>query len=135
MRKIVALLFLLMLIGACSSSSNVAEDTQFVIPESETIYDESSPMPVMIGGMEAFYSNLRYPNASRDNNHQGRVLLDFVVSRDGIPANIEVRRSSGHRLLDQAAINALRQTRFEPGKIDGEAVAVCMIQPVIFRLQ
>ena len=53
----------------------------------------------------------------------GAVLLQCVVNREGVPMNIEVVQSLD-KDLDQVALKALRQWRFEPGKKDGEAVLV-----------
>jgi protein TonB len=53
----------------------------------------------------------------------GAVLLQCVVDREGVPTNIEVVQSLDDS-LDEAALKALQQWRFEPGKKDGSAVLV-----------
>jgi periplasmic protein TonB len=53
----------------------------------------------------------------------GAVLLQCVVDREGVPTNIEVVQSLDES-LDEVALKALRQWRFEPGKKDGKAVSV-----------
>jgi TonB family protein len=53
----------------------------------------------------------------------GAVLLQCVVDREGVPTNIEVVQSLDES-LDEAALKALQQWRFEPGKKDGKAVLV-----------
>jgi len=53
----------------------------------------------------------------------GAVLLQCVVDREGVPTNIEVVQSLDDS-LDEAALKALQQWRFEPGKKDGKAVLV-----------
>src|SRR5262249_47328194 len=65
----------------------------------------SSPMP-------------DYPLAARKQHWTG--VGDFVchVRPDGTVASVEVLRSTGHQVLDQAAITALQQWRFQPGKIE-----------------
>jgi len=51
------------------------------------------------------------------------VLLQCVVDREGVPTNIEVVQSLDES-LDEVALKALQQWRFEPGKKDGQAVLV-----------
>ncbi len=53
----------------------------------------------------------------------GAVLLQCVVDREGVPTNIEVVQSLDES-LDEVALKALQQWRFEPGKKDGQAVLV-----------
>lgn len=75
-------------------------------------------------------SNLppRYPPAALRRGQQGTVLLRVTCDEQGKVLAIEVVRSSGHPLLDEAAIDAVRQWRFRngPGHIE---------QPVEFRLE
>lgn len=53
----------------------------------------------------------------------GAVLLRCVVDRDGVPTSLEIVRSLDEE-LDQVALAALKQWRFEPGKKNGNAVLV-----------
>jgi len=51
----------------------------------------------------------RYPPMARMNNWQGKVVLKFVVREDGTVENLEVVQSSGHTVLDEAAMETIRQ--------------------------
>ena len=55
-----------------------------------------------------------YPAADKAAGRGGRVVLQFVVRKDGTPAEIAVVRSSGHPSLDNAATDAVARWRFEP---------------------
>jgi TonB family protein len=64
-----------------------------------------------------------YPPEAREEGARGEVHLECVVRRDGTPTDIVVTKGA-HSLLDQAAIDALKQSRFKPAMSKGEAVSV-----------
>jgi TonB family protein len=89
--------------------------------------------PVLVGGQRSLYLKIRYPAEARNRGIQGRVMLDFVVEASGDVRGIRVAQSL-HPLCDSSAVQALRQTRFVPGHVGGEPVAVRMRLPIRFRL-
>jgi periplasmic protein TonB len=74
-----------------------------------------------------------YSEEARKSKFQGTVVLWLVVSPDGKPQQIRVQRSLGMG-LDEKAIEAVRQWRFEPAKKDGQPVPVMINVEVNFRL-
>jgi protein TonB len=74
-----------------------------------------------------------YSEEARKAKYQGTVVLWLVVSPEGKPQQIRVQRSLGMG-LDEKAIEAVRQWRFEPAKKDGQAVPVMINVEVNFRL-
>jgi protein TonB len=76
-----------------------------------------------------------YPPAARRRNLQGRVLVYAVVGPGGDCARAEVRRTSGHPILDEAALQAVRAWRFVPATRDGRPVAEGVEIPIVFRLE
>jgi periplasmic protein TonB len=75
-----------------------------------------------------------YPAAARQRHYQGTVLLDVLVDEGGKVGELRVARSSGHHLLDTAALNGVRHWRFEPGRRDGVKIAMWVRIPVRFVL-
>jgi len=73
-----------------------------------------------------------YPEEALAAGVQGLVILDIVIGQDGTVVEVAVERSVP--LLDQAAIEAVRQWRFEITQINGESIEVAMIVTVNFRL-
>jgi protein TonB len=77
-----------------------------------------------------------YTEKAKQAHIEGTVLLDCVVASNGIPRDIMVTRSLDAVLgLDQAAIEALEQWRFNPGTKDGKAVDVQVDIEMTFTLR
>lgn len=84
--------------------------------------------PVIIGKISP-----EYPEFARRNKVQGTVILEVEVLKDGSIRDIRVRRSVPGG-LDEAAIEAVRKVKFQPGRSSGQPVDVLLIIPVDFRL-
>jgi protein TonB len=74
-----------------------------------------------------------YSEEARKAKYQGTVVLWMVVGADGRAAQIRIQRSLGMG-LDEKAIEAVRQWKFEPAKLNGQAVPVQINVEVNFRL-
>ncbi len=77
----------------------------------------------------------RYPWAARLQGWEGTALLQVVVTPSGLPERIQVKKSTGHPVLDHAAVSALQQWRFLPARRDGRAVSATVVIPVTFKLE
>ena len=75
-----------------------------------------------------------YPLPCKRRREEGIVLLSVVVQPDGLPSAISLNRSSGHPLLDRAALDAVRRWTFEPGRAAGVPVLSVVVVPVRFTL-
>jgi TonB family protein len=75
-----------------------------------------------------------YPADARDKNIKGSVVLTMVVDREGNPQDIKIWRSLNPS-MDQAAIEAARQMRFEPGLKDGQPVSETLLVEFYFSTQ
>ena len=74
-----------------------------------------------------------YPSAAREAGIEGLVLLDATIDPTGAVSDIEVLRSVPE--LDQAAIEAVEQWRWEPTLVDGEPVSILLTVTVNFTLR
>jgi protein TonB len=74
-----------------------------------------------------------YPEVARAARVQGLVILDAVLDTDGRVVQVRVLRSQP--LLDQAAIDAVRQWRYTPTRLNGEPVRVLMTITMNFKLE
>ncbi len=75
-----------------------------------------------------------YPSLARLRGYQGVVVLFVEVLVDGHVGQVGIRRSSGHEILDRAALEAVRTWRFEPGRKEGRTVTMSVEVPVRFVL-
>jgi protein TonB len=76
-----------------------------------------------------------YPAPSRRMREQGRVILRVLVRPNGTPAQVQVRTSSGHARLDDAARDAVLHWKFVPAKRGAEPIEEWVLIPVSFRLE
>jgi TonB family protein len=86
-------------------------------------------LPKVVKDIKPYYT----PDAMADRV-QGSVVLQCVVSKAGVPTDIEVKQTLDER-LDKQAIAALEQWRFEPGQKDGAAVNVRIAVEMTFTLK
>lgn len=104
------------------------------IGDTEEIHFGVEIEPVLIGGIEGLQRRVTYPEAARRVGQEGTVYVGFVVERDGSVTDVTVLRSPG-TLLSEAAVEAVRASRFEPGIQQGRAVRVRYTVPVRFVLR
>lgn len=75
-----------------------------------------------------------YPSIARSRGWQGKVTLRVAVSAEGHSEAVAVEYSSGHEILDDSAIAAVRQWQFVPARRGETAVASSVLVPIIFTL-
>jgi len=76
-----------------------------------------------------------YPRSARRRGMEGTVLLEVFVSAQGKPEKIKLLESSGHGVLDRAALSAVRSWIFEPGTIGDRPVDMWVRVPIRFELK
>lgn len=91
-------------------------------------------MPQLKGGMAELQRSVVYPPEAREAGIEGRVTVQFVVNKFGDPINLEVIRGIGGG-ADEAAVSAVEQAKFEPGKQNGKPVCVQYALSINFRLE
>lgn len=74
-----------------------------------------------------------FSDAARQSRIQGTVLLEGIVQTDGTITGVNVRRGLD-RQLDRNALYAVKQWRFQPGKLNGQAIPVKLVIEVNFSL-
>lgn len=108
------------------------------VPEPEKVFDVVEQMPLFSGGqvelMKYLSANVKYPEVSQKNGVQGRVVVKFVVEKDGSVSLAKVVKSVNKELDAEAlrVVNAM--PKWTPGKQNGRSVRVYYTLPVTFRL-
>lgn len=77
----------------------------------------------------------RYPLAARRAGQEGTVTLKVLVTREGLPARVDVEKTSGSPSLDQAALEAVKGWRFAPARRGAEPIESWVLVPIVFRLE
>jgi len=110
-------------------------DNEPILPD---VFDEVDEMPQFPGGMPAMMqylsSNIRYPEDARAAGAQGRVIVSFIVEKDGSISNARVAKSTYSSLDEEALRVVSAMPKFTPGKQYGQPVRVKYSIPVSFRL-
>ena len=118
-----------------------AEDTAQIknVESTEKTFEVVEQMPTFSGGdaalMKYLSENIKYPKAAEKAGEQGRVVVNFIVEKDGAISNVNVVRSVTPT-LDAEAVRVIKaMPKWVPGKQDGQFVRVKYNVPVSFRLQ
>lgn len=107
-------------------------------PEENKVFTTVEQMPSFPGGdaalMKWLSSNVRYPAVAEENGIQGRVVVSFVVERNGNITDVQVVKSVDPSLDREASRVVKAMPNWIPGKQNGSAVRVKYNVPVTFRL-
>lgn len=132
-------------IDEITASAMPVEAPQLEMTEAEMDVDQQDPvfeivenMPEFPGGTEAMLKflndNIVYPEVAKKNKIQGRVIVQFVVSKEGKVTNPKIARSVEAN-LDAEALRVIGLLpTWKPGQQRGQNVAVKFTVPVVFRL-
>lgn len=124
------------------------ENTDFVqtVEVAEEVVEEDQPfliaetMPSFQGGdLNTFRAwvqqNVRFPQIALENGIQGRVVLSFVIEKDGRLTNIQVLQTPDRSLSEEAIRVLSKSPKWSPGKQRNQVVRVKYTLPVDFRVQ
>ena len=109
-------------------------------PEKEEVFKSAAHMPSFPGGdaalMKYINDHIKYPQVAQDNGIQGKVIVQFVVEKDGSIGEVKVARGVD-KDLDREAYNVCKKLpKFSPGRnAVGDPVRVWYTLPVTFKLQ
>jgi protein TonB len=76
-----------------------------------------------------------YPQAARRMGFQGKVVLNVEVLASGRAGQVQLHTSSGHEILDNAALQTVKTWRFSPARRLGQVVTEWFLVPVKFSLE
>ena len=105
-----------------------------IVEEEPTYFVAVEEMPEPIGGIGAIQSKIVYPEIAKRAGVEGKVYVLAFVNESGDVTKAEIIKGLGAG-LDEAALNAVKQTKFKPGKQRGKPVKVQVSIPIVFKLQ
>ncbi len=126
-----------------SDISEIEQPEQVLTPKSNLSNNAQTPaadvfvvveqQPELIGGLKSLQSKISYPEKALENKIEGRVVLQFIVDKNGDVQNPKIIRGIGYG-CDEEALRAVKEAKFHPGVQRGEPVDVQFSLPIIFKL-
>lgn len=125
-KLIKTLIFSVVLISSTSLFASLVQQDYLAFAEE---------MPKPIGGVEAIYKHITsYPNAAMAAGIEGKVYVLAFINENGTVDKVKVVKGIGGG-CDEAAVKAVRETKFTPGKAKGKAVKVKTSLAIVFKIQ
>lgn len=110
-----------------------------VLDAKDAVFEVVEHMPEFPGGMNKLISfinsNVKYPASAQEKGTQGRVVVQFIVEKDGSATSPKIVKSVDPELDAEALRIVGQMPKWKPGTQRGEAVRVKFTLPVVFRLQ
>ena len=105
----------------------------------DKVLEKAEVMPEYPGGDQAMMDfvakNVQYPQEARDKEISGRVLVSFIVEKDGSIADVKVVKGIGGGCDEEAVRVVKAMAKWKPGKDKGKPVRVSYTMPFTFKLQ
>lgn len=106
--------------------------------DGQTVEENPDKWPDFPGGQKKLFkwlsANIKYPKEAQANKEQGRVIVRFVIDKDGKVTDAKVVRSISPSLNKEALRLIKAMPRWKPGEKAGQPVAVRFTLPITFRL-
>lgn len=126
-------------LGSIENSNEILIDED---PSTENdsleIFISAETMPEFVGGeieLSKFLSkNIIYPKLAKENNFEGRVIVRFVVEKDGTISNTDILRKLGFGCDEEVIRLVKTMPKWVPGKQNGKPVRVYYTLPIVFEL-
>lgn len=129
----------MMAIAACMMTLGAQAQVQKGNTAPQDVFDVVEEMPQYPGGMQAMLSflqeNITYPKDAQEKKISGRVLVTFVVEKDGSISNVETVKSVFPSLDEEAVRIVKGMPNWKPGKQNGKVVRVKYTLPISFSLK
>ena len=105
----------------------------------DKVLEKAEVMPEFPGGEQAMMKfvaeNIQYPQEARDKEISGRVLVSFIVEKDGSINEVKVMKGIGGGCDEEAVRVVKAMPKWKPGKDKGKPVRVSYVMPFTFKLQ
>ncbi len=105
-----------------------------IVEEEPQYFVAVEEMPEPIGGIQAIQSKIVYPEIAKRAGVEGKVYVLAFVDENGDVRDAKIIKGIGAG-CDEAALDAVKKTKFKPGKQRGKPVRVQVSIPVVFKLQ
>jgi periplasmic protein TonB len=125
---------LLFTLTTIHSKKVTAQEKQDSVKSENRIFTRVAEMPVPPFDVNRYLAeNMDYPETALKAGITGRVILQFVVNKDGSISNVEIKRDIGGGCGAEAASVVQGMPNWTPGKLNGSPVRVYYTLPVMFK--
>lgn len=104
------------------------------IDNENVIFEAVEEPPKPVGGIAAIQNKIQYTELAKKIGIEGKVIVQAIINKNGDVGNASILKSLFPQ-LDEIALNAVKETKFFPGKQRGKPVNVKMTIPITFKLQ
>lgn len=94
---------------------------------------ELDKMPMPVGGMQAIVKNVIYPEDAKKDKIEGKVFVRAQINEKGEVTEVKIEKGDNKLLID-AAVKAVKATKFTPGELKGKKVKAEVVVPIVFKL-
>ena len=105
----------------------------------DKVFEKVEDMPEFPGGEQAMMDfvskNVVYPKEAQEKGISGRVMVSFIVEKDGSVNEVKIVRGIGGGCDEEAVRVVKAMPKWKPGKEKGKPVRVSYIMPIFFKLQ
>lgn len=119
------------------SSPAMAQDVDSITNiESKKVFGNPEMQPTFNGDINLWLAqNMRYPEEAEKNNIEGKVIVSFVIEKDGSVSNIKALKSPHSSLTEEVVRLVKAMPNWNPGTMSGKPVRVKYVLPLSFKLQ
>lgn len=127
----------LMMMGLSSPAMAQAQDVDSITNiESKKVFGNPEMQPTFKGDINLWLAqNMRYPEEAEKNNIEGKVIVSFVIEKDGSVSNIKALKSPHSSLTEEVVRLVKAMPNWNPGTMSGKPVRVKYVLPLSFKLQ
>jgi TonB family protein len=133
--KTIIRLLVVMIFGLSVSVFATGESTNVpaVTDLADSIYHTADKMPEPVGGMDAIFKNVHYPDKAVKAKKEGKTLVAAVIDAAGNVIKVTIKNSTD-KVFDAPSKEAVKKTKFTPALVNGKSVKSEIVVPIEFRL-
>jgi protein TonB len=105
----------------------------FILSCTTIAQEKLDKMPSIKGGITELAKNIKYPESAKKEGIMGKVMVKAIIDENGKVIETEVLKGVNAE-LDEAAVKAVKLTKFEAGVMDGKNVKAEVTIPISFKL-
>jgi protein TonB len=118
--------------AAAKTENIVPPKEEKIVEEEPTFFVAVEEMPELIGGIKGLQSKITYPEIAKRVGIEGKVIVQAIVDESGNVISVNTLKGIGSG-CDEVAMDAVRNSKFTPGKQRGKTVKTQITIPIVFK--